>query len=77
MAWAASRQTTRVDDMAYSLLGIFDVNTPMIDGEGSRAFLRLQEEIAKEKNDPSLFAWRTSSLPSPSSSSGGEPETTT
>ncbi|OPB37118.1 hypothetical protein A0O28_0040300 [Trichoderma guizhouense] len=69
MAWAASRQTTRIEDMAYSLLGIFDVNMPMIYGEGSRAFLRLQEEIAKEKNDPSLFAWRTSPSPSLSLSS--------
>ncbi|KAL6906939.1 HET domain protein [Trichoderma evansii] len=58
MSWAANRQTTRAEDMAYSLLGIFEVNMPMIYGEGSRAFLRLQEEIAKDKNDPSLFAWR-------------------
>lgn len=61
MAWAANRQTTRIEDMAYSLLGIFEVNMPMIYGEGSRAFLRLQEEIAREKNDPSLFAWRAAS----------------
>ncbi|UKZ73057.1 hypothetical protein TrVFT333_000697 [Trichoderma virens FT-333] len=74
MAWAAGRQTTRIEDMAYSLLGIFDVNMPMIYGEGSRAFLRLQEEIAKEKNDPSLFAWRTA-LSSSSSSSGGQKQT--
>ncbi|RFU77669.1 het domain-containing [Trichoderma arundinaceum] len=61
MSWAANRQTTRIEDMAYSLLGLFEVNMPMIYGEGSRAFLRLQEEIAKEKNDPSLFAWRAAS----------------
>ena len=57
MSWASSRQTTRVEDMAYSLLGIFNVNMPMIYGEGERAFTRLQEEIAKETNDLSLFAW--------------------
>jgi hypothetical protein len=26
MAWAAKRKTTRIEDIAYSLLGIFDVN---------------------------------------------------
>ncbi|UNI23590.1 hypothetical protein JDV02_009400 [Purpureocillium takamizusanense] len=59
MSWAAARQTTRVEDMAYCLLGIFDVNMPMLYGEGPRAFLRLQEEIARESNDLSIFAWRT------------------
>lgn len=59
MSWAAGRQTTRVEDMAYCLLGIFDVNMPMIYGEGSRAFIRLQEEILKKTTDLSLFAWQT------------------
>jgi hypothetical protein len=58
MSWAATRQTTRTEDMAYCLLGIFDVNMPMLYGEGMRAFLRLQEEIVKETNDLSIFAWR-------------------
>lgn len=58
MSWAATRQTTRIEDMAYSLMGIFDVNMPMLYGEGHRAFQRLQEEIAKETNDLSMFAWR-------------------
>lgn len=58
MSWAASRKTTRVEDMAYCLLGLFDVSMPMVYGEGKRAFLRLQEEIAKESNDVSIFAWR-------------------
>lgn len=57
MSWAAQRQTTRVEDMAYCLLGIFDVNMPMLYGEGSRAFARLQEEILKKTTDLSLFAW--------------------
>jgi len=59
MAWAASRQTTRAEDMAYCLLGIFGVQIPMLYGEGNKAFIRLQEEIIKESNDLSLFAWRT------------------
>lgn len=58
MSWAASRQTSRLEDNAYSLLGIFDVNMPMLYGEGEKAFIRLQEEIAKETNDLTLFAWQ-------------------
>ncbi|KAH9208012.1 heterokaryon incompatibility protein-domain-containing protein [Leptodontidium sp. 2 PMI_412] len=57
MSWASSRRTTRVEDLAYCLFGIFDVNLPLIYGEGQKAFHRLQEAIAQEKNDLSLFAW--------------------
>ena len=57
MSWAADRTTTRIEDNAYCLLGIFDIHMPMIYGEGHRAFYRLQEEIASETNDLSLFAW--------------------
>ncbi|KAF4818161.1 Vegetative incompatibility protein HET-E-1 [Colletotrichum tropicale] len=57
MSWAASRETKRTEDRAYSLLGIFDINMPLIYGEGHKAFRRLQEEITRETNDLSLFAW--------------------
>ncbi|PVH86937.1 HET-domain-containing protein [Cadophora sp. DSE1049] len=57
MSWASKRTTTRVEDISYSLLGIFGVNMPMLYGEGERAFIRLQEEIMKHSNDHSLFAW--------------------
>ncbi|KAH9848615.1 heterokaryon incompatibility protein-domain-containing protein [Lenzites betulinus] len=57
MSWAASRKTTRVEDRAYSLLGIFGVHMPPIYGEGTNAFLRLQEEIIKHIPDQSIFAW--------------------
>ena len=57
MSWAASRVTTRTEETAYCLLGIFGVNLPLLYGEGPKAFLRLQEEIAKEHNDLSLFGW--------------------
>ena len=57
MSWASRRITTRVEDEAYSLMGIFDINMPTLYGEGSRAFLRLQEEILKRIPDGSLFAW--------------------
>ena len=58
MSWAAGRQTTREEDIAYCLLGIFDVNMPMLYGEGGqKAFMRLQEEIIKISNDLSIFAF--------------------
>lgn len=57
MSWAARRRTTRVEDRAYSLLGIFDVNMPLLYGEGIKAFIRLQEEIMRVSDDQSLFAW--------------------
>jgi hypothetical protein len=58
MSWAAQRNTSRVEDTAYSLMGIFDVNMPLIYGEGKKAFRRLQEEIMKANPyEHSLFAW--------------------
>lgn len=57
MFWASQRQTTRVEDMAYCLMGIFDVNMPLLYGEGEKAFTRLQYEIIKESDDESIFAW--------------------
>ena len=57
MSWACDRETTRVEDMAYCLMGIFSINMPPLYGEGSRAFLRLQEEIMRRSFDPSLFVW--------------------
>ncbi|KAG4436230.1 hypothetical protein IFR05_008286 [Cadophora sp. M221] len=58
MSWAASRQTTRVEDMSYCLFGIFDVHLPLIYGEGWKAFIRLQEAIILESSDLSIFAWK-------------------
>ncbi|KAH7342580.1 heterokaryon incompatibility protein-domain-containing protein [Rhexocercosporidium sp. MPI-PUGE-AT-0058] len=58
MSWASKRETTRAEDRAYSLLGLFKVSMPMLYGEGgSRAFLRLQLEIIKSSVDHSIFAW--------------------
>jgi hypothetical protein len=59
MSWAASRSTTREEDVAYCLLGIFGVNMPLLYGEGNKAFTRLQEQIVMTAStDLSLFAWR-------------------
>ncbi|KAI0875484.1 heterokaryon incompatibility protein-domain-containing protein [Hypoxylon argillaceum] len=58
MSWAANRTTSREEDMAYCLLGIFDVNMSLIYGEGLKAFRRLQELLIQEyPDDHSLFAW--------------------
>ncbi|KAK7453079.1 HET domain-containing protein [Colletotrichum acutatum] len=57
MSWASSRQTTRTEDTAYCLLGIFQIHMPLLYGEGHEAFRRLQEEIMKVSTDQSLFAW--------------------
>ncbi|KAI1439864.1 HET-domain-containing protein [Annulohypoxylon stygium] len=61
MSWASKRETKRIEDIAYCLLGIFDVNMPMIYGEGRKAFTRLQEEILKTTEDLSLLAWTVQS----------------
>ena len=57
MAWAAERHTTRVEDEAYCLLGLFSIHMPTLYGEGRQAFQRLQAELVKSYPDTSLFAW--------------------
>ncbi|PIL28814.1 hypothetical protein GSI_08859 [Ganoderma sinense ZZ0214-1] len=57
MRWAEGRRATRVEDEAYSLLGIFGITMPTLYGEDRHAFQRLQEEILQRIPDHSLFAW--------------------
>ena len=57
MSWAAYRKATRLEDHAYSLLGIFDVTMPLLYGEGHKSFIRLQQEILKMSTDDSIFCW--------------------
>jgi hypothetical protein len=63
MAWAAQRRTTREEDSAYCLLGLFNVNMPLLYGEGSKAFIRFQEEIMKVSTDLSILLWQERSSP--------------
>ncbi|KAG4432180.1 hypothetical protein IFR05_012347 [Cadophora sp. M221] len=56
MSWAASRTTTRVEDISYCLLGIFKIHMPLLYGEGNRAFIRLQEEILRTTDDYTILA---------------------
>ncbi|KAL8992843.1 MAG: hypothetical protein Q9169_006791 [Polycauliona sp. 2 TL-2023] len=58
MSFAAHRITSREEDVAYCMLGLFDVNMPLLYGEGAiKAFQRLQVEVIKVSSDESLFAW--------------------
>ncbi|KAI0016500.1 HET-domain-containing protein [Xylariomycetidae sp. FL0641] len=57
MSWLSKRQTTRLEDKAYCMLGIFDLNMPLLYGEGSKAFVRLQEELIRVSNDHTIFCW--------------------
>ncbi|KAI0190637.1 heterokaryon incompatibility protein-domain-containing protein [Xylaria flabelliformis] len=57
MSWLSWRETTRIEDMAYCMLGLFDINMPLLYGEGRKAFLRLQEEIIRVSNDHTIFCW--------------------
>jgi len=58
MSWASPRTTTRSEDVAYCVLGLFNVNMPLLYGEGKKAFIRLQEEIMKDSDDQSIFSWQ-------------------
>jgi hypothetical protein len=61
MSWAATRTTSREEDMAYCLLGLFEINMPLLYGEGGeKAFFRLQEEIIKQSVDRTIFIWQDS-----------------
>ena len=63
MSWLAKRQTKRGEDIAYCMLGIFDVNMPLLYGEGkTKAFRRLQSEILKTSYDDSIFVWNNPDL---------------
>lgn len=59
MSWMAGRRTTREEDMAYSLVGLFNIDMDVRYGQtGTTAFIRLQEEFLKKGADDSLFVWR-------------------
>jgi hypothetical protein len=67
MSWASRRQTTRVEDLSYSLMGLFQINMPLLYGEGESAFQRLQEAILSRFADHTIFAWKE---PTPSGRTG-------
>lgn len=63
MSWMAKRTTKLEEDLAYAMLGIFDINMLTMYGEGARAFLRLQQVLLSSPSmDESLYAWK---MPAP------------
>ena len=58
-AWASLRNTSRPEDRIYCLLGILNVNMPLLYGEGTQnAFHRIQRKIIKHSDDESILAWQ-------------------
>lgn len=64
MSWASRRRATRIEDEAYSLLGLFKINMSTLYGEGRHAFVRLQKEIIAQSADQSILAWTSDSVDS-------------
>ncbi|KAF5357462.1 hypothetical protein D9758_012541 [Tetrapyrgos nigripes] len=61
MSWAALRETTRPEDQAYCLMGLFGISmAPIYEEGGMKAFMRLQQEIIRISDDRSIFAWTAS-----------------
>jgi hypothetical protein len=58
LSWASRRETLRIEDQSYCLLGLVGINMSLLYGEGERAFLRLQTEIVNSSTDETIFAWR-------------------
>ncbi|KAI6155037.1 hypothetical protein BKA82DRAFT_996781 [Pisolithus tinctorius] len=58
LQWASSRRTTRPEDIAYSLFGIFNVHLPVLYGESAEnATGRLLAEIISDSGDISVLDW--------------------
>ena len=54
---ASTRQTTRIEDAAYSLLGIFSLSLPVVYGEGDKALGGLLAQLLTSSGDTSILAW--------------------
>ncbi|KIK18083.1 hypothetical protein PISMIDRAFT_110122, partial [Pisolithus microcarpus 441] len=58
LCWASHRRTTRPEDVAYSLFGIFEVHLPVMYGETAQNALgRLLEVIISRSGDVSVLDW--------------------
>jgi hypothetical protein len=49
--WAQNRQTKKIEDEAYCLLGIFGIFMPLNYGEGRHAAVRLREEVQRRAGE--------------------------
>ena len=54
---ASTRQTTRIEDAAYSLLGLFSMSLPVVYGEGDKALGRFLAQLLTSSGDTSILAW--------------------
>ena len=54
---ASTRQTTRVEDSAYSLLGISSMSLPIVYGEGNKALRRFLAQLLTNSGDTNILAW--------------------
>lgn len=58
LQWASGRRTTRPEDVAYSLFGVFDLHLPVLYGESKeKALGRLLQEIISQSGDTSVLDW--------------------
>ncbi|KAG6330776.1 hypothetical protein ID866_8312 [Astraeus odoratus] len=58
LQWAVGRYTTVLEDIAYSLYGIFNLHLPVLYGEGKeKALGRLLQEILSQSHDISILHW--------------------
>ncbi|KAL4065314.1 hypothetical protein J3A83DRAFT_4375836 [Scleroderma citrinum] len=58
LRWASTRCTTRPEDIAYSLLGIFNLHIPVLYGESAETALgRLLAEVITKSGDTSILDW--------------------
>ncbi|KAF8124539.1 heterokaryon incompatibility protein-domain-containing protein [Boletus edulis] len=57
MSWASKRRTTRTEDKAYCLIGLFRISLTIAYGEGHQAFSRLVEAVSEKNPSWDLFAW--------------------
>ncbi|KIK16938.1 hypothetical protein PISMIDRAFT_33661, partial [Pisolithus microcarpus 441] len=58
LQWAAARRTTRPEDTAYSLFGVFGLHLPVLYGESAgNAIGRLLMEIISQSGDVSVLDW--------------------
>jgi hypothetical protein len=64
MSWMANRTTTKTEDMAYCMMGIFDVNMPLLYGEGVKAMERLEREISIQVDHDPVTSTATTTLKS-------------
>ncbi|PMD19330.1 hypothetical protein NA56DRAFT_539859, partial [Hyaloscypha hepaticicola] len=56
-SWAVTRITKRIEDRAYNLMGLFDINMPIIYSEREKYFLRRQQHIIMKTKGESISAW--------------------